>query len=253
MTSPIRPDTDRGASYSPTPDGGQPSAPEKASVVEDFIDIFYAPSTVFARREKSGYGIPLLIITVISALFAFASRSITSAIFDVEFQRGAATAMAADPRITEELMNRQRGVMEVVATAGTYIGTPIMIFLVAVLVWVIVKLFQAKLTYQQAVLVVTFAWIPRLVGGLLTTVQALLMDPTTITSMHSVGYSPARFMDPDTTQRQLLGIMGRLDLFTIWVTVLIGIGIAVIGKVPRARGLAAAGIAWLVGTLPLLT
>jgi hypothetical protein len=56
-------------------------------------------------------------------------------------------------------------------------------------------------------------------------------------------------MDPDTTNRALLGLMGRLDLFTLWTTVLIAIGIAVIGKVPRARAAIASGLVWLVPTL----
>jgi hypothetical protein len=253
MSTPIRPDTGRGGAYSPATDGtGQAPAPEKASVVEDFIDIFYAPSTVFARREKSGFWMHLLIVSLIAGLFAFASRSVTAAIFDAEFARGAAKAMADNPRITQEMMSSQRGIMEKVTTFFTLIGTPLMIFVVALLAWLAGKVVSAKVTYQQAVLIVTLAWVPRLVAGLLTTVQGLIMDPTAFTSMHSVGYGPARFMDPDTTQRQLLGLMGRLDLFTLWVTLLIGIGIAVIAKVPRARGFAAAGIVWLLGTLPML-
>src|SRR5262245_52362852 len=58
-----RPGTDRGASYDPTTSA---TPPEKASLIEDFIDIFYTPSTVFARRAKSGFGLPLLVIVVIS-------------------------------------------------------------------------------------------------------------------------------------------------------------------------------------------
>jgi hypothetical protein len=98
---------------------------------------------------------------------------------------------------------------------------------------------------------VTLAWIPRLVQGLLNTVQALLTDPTSVEGMHSITYSPARFMASD-TPRWLLGALSRLDLFTIWVTVLIAIGIAVIGKVPRQRAAIAAVLVWIVGAIPFL-
>ena len=111
---------------------------------------------------------------------------------------------------------------------------------------------RAKITYQQAVLIMTLAFVPRLIQYLLTTVQMLFMDTAAVTSMHTLSFSPARFMDPDTPNRVLLGLMGRLDLFTIWVTILIGIGIAVMGKVPRAKGLIAAGVIWLLASLPLL-
>lgn len=252
MTTPIRPGTGSGAPYDSSADVTLKTEPEKASIVEDFIDIFYAPSTVFARRASGSFWMHLLIIAVIAGLFAFANRAVISQIFDVEFTRQTAKVMAENPRVTPEMMAGQRKISESIASFVGYIGTPIIIFLVAAFTWLAAKIMSAKVTYEQAVLIVTLAWIPRLVQSLLTTVQMLLMDTSSVTSMHSLSFSPARFMDADTAQRQLLGLMGRLDLFTLWVTLLIGIGIAVIGKVPRARAFAAAAMVWAVGTLPLL-
>jgi len=243
-----RPGTDSGAGYDPS----VASAPEKSSLVEDFIDIFYAPTTVFARREKSGFWAHLLVVSVIAALFAFANRSVFDQIFDAEFQRGAAKAMAGNPQITADMMATQRNISSKIAGFFQYIGAPMLIFVVAVLVWFVVRFTKARITYQQAVLIMTLAFVPRLIQYLLTTVQMLFMDTAAVTSMHTLSFSPARFMDPDTPNRVLLGLMGRLDLFTIWATILIGIGIAVMGKVPKARGLMFAGIIWLVASLPLL-
>jgi len=244
-----RPGTDRGAEYDPNVQG---APPEKASVVEDFIDIFYTPSTVFARREKSGFGIPMLIITAISALFAFASRSVFSQIFDAEYSRGVAKAMAKDPRITQEMMDKMRPIQEGVANVLVYVGVPVAILFTALVVWLVAKLFSAKLTYVQAAVITTFAWIPRLVGGLIGVVQVLLTDTSNITNMFSLSYSPARFLNPDTTNSKVFALLGSLDVFAIWYTVLIGIGIAVIAKVPRSKGYAVAATVFVVTTIPLL-
>ena len=65
-----RNDTTRGASY----DGVVTPPVEKASVFEDYIDIFHAPSQVFARRAASGFGLHLLLVSLISAALAFANR-----------------------------------------------------------------------------------------------------------------------------------------------------------------------------------
>lgn len=245
-----RPGTDRGAGYDPSV-ASTPS--EKSSLVEDFIDIFYAPSTVFARREKSGFWVHLLVVSVIAALFAFANRSVFDQIFDAEFSRATAKAMADNPQITPEMMETQRKISSSIGGFFQYIGAPFLIFVVALLVWAAGRLIaRAKITYQQAVLIMTLAFVPRLIQYLLTTVQMLFMDTAAVTSMHTLSFSPARFMDPDTPNRVLLGLMGRLDVFTIWVTILIGIGIAVMGKVPRTKGLIAAGVIWLLASLPLL-
>ena len=61
-----------------------------------------------------------------------------------------------------------------------------------------------------------------------------------------------RFLDPDTTSPLLLAVVGRVDLFTIWITVLIAIGLCVTGRIPRGKAAIAAAIVWLIGGLPLI-
>jgi hypothetical protein len=41
-------------------------------------------------------------------------------------------------------------------------------------------------------------------------------------------------------------------VFTIWVTVLLAIGLSVTGKIPRRRAAIAAGLVWLLGAVPLV-
>jgi hypothetical protein len=247
MSTPIRPGTDSGAAY--TPDAAMPPKPEQSSLFEDFIDIFHAPSRVFARRADSGFWGPLLVVSLLTAVFAFVNRDVMSAIFDAEYARGAAAAQAKNPQITAEQMASMRGVQEKIASFFMYVGTPIFIFVVSFLAWLSAKFVGAKVAYGQAVLIMSFAWVPRLVQGLVNTVQKLLLDTTNITGMHSFGFSPARFMDPDSGSKAVVALAGRFDLFTIWLTILAGIGIAVIGKVPRTKGYIAAAILFVLGSL----
>lgn len=240
--------TDHGAKYDPST-GAPPPPAETTSVVEDFIDIFYAPSSVFARREKGGFGLHLLIITLLSAVFAYASHSVFSQIFDAEFARGTAKAMAANPRLTPEMVNSMRPMQEKVASAFVYLGAPLAVFFTSILVWIAAKVVKARLSFGQAALVTTLAWIPRLVGGLIGVLQVVLMDTSNFTNRYSLSASPAKFMDPDATNAKVFALMGNLDVFAIWFTVLIGIGIAVVGKVPRNKGYVAALLVFVVGTL----
>jgi hypothetical protein len=243
-----RPDTERGASYEPSVPA---AAPEKASLVEDFIDIFYTPSTVFARRVNSGFWTHLIIVAVIAALFAFANRGVFSQIFDAEFSRAAAR-MTADPRITQDVIDQQRKFSTAAMGFFQYVGTPIMILMVALVGWGVARIMSIKLRYGQLAMIATLAFIPRLVWYLLITVQTLLMDTTTTTSMFGLSISPARFMDPDSPNRMLMGLASRLDVFVLWSTLLIAIGVAVMGKTSRAKGFVVAAIVWVLGGIPLL-
>lgn len=246
MTTP--PDADR-VSYEPNVAA---AATDKPSLVEDFIEIFYAPSRVFARRQRGGFGIPLLIITLLTALFMFASRSVFSQIFDAEFSRRTAKAMAENPRVTQEMVDRMRPMQEMIAQVFAYLITPILILVVALVVWLVAKAIKAKLSYTQSATITTFAWIPRVVSSLLGAAQVLLMDTTNVTSPYALSFSPARFMSPDTTNPKLYGIAASFDVFAIWYTILLGIGIAVIGRVPRSKGYLAAAIVFIVGIIPSL-
>ena len=252
MSTPITPGTNQGGGYSPD-SGAMPPKPEKASMFEDFIDIFYAPSRVFARRADASFWAPLLVITLVTAIFAYVNRDVSSAIFDAEYNRAIAKVQQQNPNVSPDQLNAMRGFQEKMVTFFSYVGTPVFIFFVGLFVWISAKIVKAQVDYGQAVLIMSLAWVPRLVQSLLMTIQKLVIDTTTISGQYSFGLSPARFMDADTASKPLLAVLGRFDLFTIWVTILIGIGIAVVGKVPRTKGYIAAAIVFVAGTIfPLI-
>ena len=246
MSTPIRPATDPGAGLNP--DSQMPPKPEKASIVEDFIDIFYAPSRVFARRATAGFFMTFLIVSILSGLFAFTSRSLTIAGAEADAPRIEAK-MRENPQATEEMISQ----MKASATPGVsqYIAVPILILIFAVFVLAFARIVGSKISYGQAALIVSLSWVPRLVQGLLRTVEALLIDPTTVKGSLALTHSPARFMDAD-TPIMTVALASRFDVFTLWTTVLLGIGISVMGNVPRSRGYIAAGILWALGFLPML-
>jgi hypothetical protein len=76
------------------------------------------------------------------------------------------------------------------------------------------------------------------------------MNPDKLTSVNSVSFSLARFMDPDHTSAVLIALASRVDVFTIWVTVLLAIGLSVVGRIPRQQAAIAAAIVWLLGAIP---
>lgn len=238
-----RPGTDRGAAYDASTSA---PPPEKASVVEDFIDIFYAPAKVFARRGMSGFGMPMLIILVLSAGFAFASQSVFSQIFDAEFSRGMARAMQTNPRLTPEIANSMKPMQEKIAGAFVYAGPLLVVFFTAIFVWIAAKIFSASVTFGQVMTIGTLAYIPRLLGSLIGVLQVVLMDTTNFTNRFSLAVTPARFMDPDTANPKLFALAGNVELFAIWSAILIAIGVSVVSKKPRSTGYLVSGAAFVV-------
>ena len=50
----------------------------------------------------------------------------------------------------------------------------------------------------------------------------------------------------------MLNLLGRIDLFTLWVTILIGIGLVHAAKLEKSKAYAGAAICWVLGAIPAL-
>ena len=229
--------------------GDAPRAEPKASRWEDFIDIFYAPSAVFARRASSGFLLPMVVVTVLAGALYIMNSNVWSYVMDAEMSRALARQ---SQQLTEEQMQGVRRFSETMAKVGSFVFVPIGIFLTALMLWVCGKFVDAKQTLRQATMVTSFAFLPRVVVALVVAVQGLVLDPSTFDGRWRVSLGVGRFFDPDSTSPALLAFLGRIDVFTIWVTVLLAIGLAVTGKIPRSRAAIAAAIVWVLGAVPLL-
>lgn len=241
-----------GAGYDPHTSPA-PSVPEKrASYWEDFIDIFYAPSQVFRRREHSGFGVPMLVITLLITVIGVATSGAMQSVIDGEFARASAKALQQNPNLPPDALAKMRGFTEFFAKWGAVVLVPVAMFLTGLCLWVIGKLLDAKQTLAAAIMVTAYAFTPRVLQSLLNAVQGLLLDASTLNGFNRLSLGPARFFDPDTTSPLAIALLMRLDLITIWATVLLAIGLAVTGKISRRKAAIGAAAVWLLATLPAL-
>jgi hypothetical protein len=99
-----------------------------------------------------------------------------------------------------------------------------------------------------------WAYMPRVLGAVIGAVQALVLDVNSLTTVQALSLSPARFLDPDKASPLLYQMMTRLDLMTIWVTILLGIGMYVTGRLSKERAAVFGVSMWILGSLwPLRT
>jgi hypothetical protein len=227
-------------------------APSKAGLWEDFVDIFYAPSSVFARRADGKFGLALLFLIVIGTILFFLTKNAMQPIMDAEFTRQSAAAMRKNPNITADQMATSRNFFQTVAPFFFAIGLTISVFGAGLVLWLVGKLSDAKESVAAAIMIATYSEVPRIVQILVNAAQALFMSPDKLNAINSVGLNPARFMNPDAASAVSIALASRFDVFTIWITVLLGIGIYVVGKVTKQQAAIIAVIVWVVGALPAL-
>ncbi|MFN2637227.1 MAG: YIP1 family protein [Gemmatimonadaceae bacterium] len=227
-------------------------APTGASLWEDFVDIFYAPSSVFARRSDGKWGKPLLFLVLAGTVLFFLTKNAMQPIMDAEFARRSADMMRKNPNLTAEQLSTGRGFFETFGAVFFAIGLTASIIFTGIALWIVGKLFDAKESVAAALMVATYSEVPRVVQILTNAAQGLFMSPESMTSVNSVSFSLARFMNPDTSSAVLIALASRVDVFTIWVTVLLAIGLRVVGRIPKQQAAIAAAIVWLLGAVPAI-
>ncbi len=238
---------------SPIPGDALDATPPKTvhtAYWEDFIDIFHSPSAVFARRENGNAWIPIVVLTVLLTVLFLAGQGVLSPLMDSEFNRRAAEMMKRNPNLTADRLASMRHFQEMFAPVFVLVAVPISIFVTAVVLWVVGKIVDATESLRTAVIVTAYAMVPKVVDSIVSIVQAMFMDPSSLTNVKQLSLGPARFLNPDTTAPLALALLGRLDIFTIWITVLLAIGLAVTGRIPRTRAAVAAVVVWLLGSVP---
>ena len=224
-------------------------SPAKAGLWEDFVDIFYAPSSVFVRRSDGKFGMALLVLVIVAGVLVFVTKNAMQPVMDAEFARQSAAALRKNPNLTAEQLATGRNFFEMVGPLFYAVILTISVFGTGVVLWAVGKLFDAKESVAAAIMVATYAEVPRIVQILTNAAQGLIMSPEKLTSLNSVGFSLARFMNPDTASPVMIALASRVDLFTIWVTVLLAIGLHVVGKIPKQQAAIVAAITWVVGAL----
>lgn len=226
-----------------------PSQP-KASLWEDFIDIFTSPSAVFRRRESSGFAVPLIVLTVLFAILVIGTKSLVMPAIDADIARAGAKLMHTHPEITAEQLQKNQAMGEKFGPIFVVILIPIMAMLTGLVLWLVGKIFESKQTGTAALMVATYAFFPKLLASVAAAVIAYLSNPDRLNGMTRLTLGLGAFLDPDKASPVLMALLVRVDVFTIWVTVLLAIGLHVTGKVPKAQAYFAAGIVWFIGALP---
>jgi hypothetical protein len=98
--------------------------------------------------------------------------------------------------------------------------------------------------------IVAYAYLVRVLGSIVMAIVALIMDPSSITGLGSVSLGLLRFLNPDTASPMMLALGGRLDVFLLWFTILVAVGIYATGKVTKGRAVVFGILLWLVGSIP---
>lgn len=224
---------------------------EKSSLIEDMIDAFFSPVSMFTRRAGRPAWAAYVIVTVLLAVGFYAALGALQGVFDTEMARAMADVVEKNPQMTGDQLAAMQGTMEASFKYGGFVAMPFILLVLGLCVWLVSKLLGGELGYGGGVMIASFAYLPKVLESLLVSVQSLVLDTSKFTGRYQYSWGVGRFLEP-TMSQGMQNLLGRIDLFTLWTTILIAIGLVYSAKVPKSKAYTGAAIIWALGAVPAL-
>lgn len=222
---------------------------EQSSLIEDMIDAFFSPSAMFTRRAGRPAWAVYAIVTLLLAATFYASLGALQGVFDAEMARAMAEVASKNAEMTAEQLAAMQGTMEASFKYGGFVAMPFILLILGACVWLVAKLLGGELGYGGGVMIASFAYLPKVLESALVSVQSLVLDTSTFNGRYQFSWGVGRFLDSSMSQG-MQNLLGRIDVFTLWSTLLIAMGLAYSAKVPKSKAYAGAALVWVLGALP---
>ncbi len=224
------------------------------TAVERVTNTFVAPTKTFADlRRSTSWWLPFVLMVVCGYIFAVAGLTHIG-------PRGLAeSSIRNNPTQNERMQNaspEQRAqTMAITATIiqwSLYV-TPVFLLVFAAigagLLWMGFNfLLGGKTTYYGMFAVTMFSFLPGCFRSLLGTVMVFAGDPDSFNLNDPVGTNPGFYMGADSSVF-LKTLLGSVDIFALWILLLMGIGGAIVARVKVKSGVVMVLAAWLIFVL----
>ncbi|HWB97671.1 MAG TPA: Yip1 family protein [Bryobacteraceae bacterium] len=232
----------------------EPALPEPAvshlSEPARLAGVLTDPKTAF-RDIVTGprWWVPMILVILLALVFnvTFSRRVGWDRFMEQTFDSNPRTQnMPADQRA--RAVEQAVRIVSITSYAGAIVGTPVMVAVEAGVLLLIFNFFLgAHLRFKQVFGVTSYALLPMLVSTVLALVVMLLKNPDDFNLRNPLAFNVGAFLDPQSTAKWLVSLGTSLDLFSIWVVILLAIGLA--AAAPRlsfSKALTGVMTPWLV-------
>jgi hypothetical protein len=226
-----------------------PGAEPKPNPFQRIIGVLFSPDATFASiARRPDWVVPLALIVILSLANGILISS------RIDFGAPAREAMAQNKNMTQQDMDRAERMSVGMGKVAKFIGPVIAIIVLLIVAGALlltVRLMGGEGDFKQAFSVTCYAWIPNIIQAIVLTIIVLAKGSTAINpqTIPTIVRSNPAFLVDMKTQPMAFALLSSLDLFTIWVIVLLVIGFAYVGRISKAKAAVAVLSLWAVTIL----
>ncbi len=203
------------------------SEPAPMGELARLAGVVWSPGTAFRDIVARPRWWPPLVILVLASLiltYSFTQRVGWERFFRQQAETNSRMRdLPADQR--EQTVATQIRVGPYISYAAVAVGFPIMALATAgVFLLLFRTVFGADLSFRQALAIVCYSWVPLLFGTIMALAVMLLKNPDEFDLQYPTLTNIGAFLEPASTPKWLLSLGTSIDIFTIWVLILLATG-----------------------------
>ena len=238
--------SDTGGDPLSTSPSQEPAAEPTPAIWEDFIDIFFSPTAVFERRKGWSAWPVLLGLTVVMVLLFISWQRLLGPIMDLEMTRNVAARAAEGTELQPEQIEQMRSMGRIFGPIGVAITFPLGVLITAFVAWALARLFGVKAAFAGVMGVVVYSQVVRALQFIAGILQSFVLDIDRMDSVHDISLSLARFLDQPEASAVMVNVAARVDVFVLWATALIAIGLRAATGLSKGSAWTIAGLIWFL-------
>lgn len=227
--------------------GTPPAAPApKPNSFQRVAGVLFSPNETFASiARQPDWVLPLIIILVVSVIagILFAQR--------VDFASPIRDAMEQNKNMPADQIDRSVRIAAAGAKIFAYCSPLISIIFLLIIAGVLLLAFRVmggEGDFRQAFSVTTYSWMPGIIKSIIIT-AIIATRNVSASDLATVMRSNLAFLVPMKQNPLLFTLLAKLDIFSIWLVVLLIIGFACVSGFSKAKSAAIVISLWLVATL----
>jgi hypothetical protein len=220
----------------------------------DFIDIFLEPSAVLGRHPRASIALPLCVLIAGSVASYYAFISILEPAYWADFQYGVAR-QSLGGKFTSAQLGDAFATNVRLGGAFFVVTVPLTVICIACSIWMASSLWDARIRFEQALLIATWAYFPRLIQAVSTPMLALFKPATQVDGMGSLSAGVTFFVSRESVPELVYQLLLRVDIFTAWVTVLIVLGLRMLKGSPLSLSgsIVVGSLIYALGSIPSIS
>jgi hypothetical protein len=234
-----------------------PATTSSGSSFGRIFGVLFSPKSTFESiARRPAWILPLVLIAVVSVgvVFTFGQRVGWRDLVIRQNQQNSRAQKQMESMTEEErekMIDTQAKVAPIVAYVVVVLGP----FIAAVVVGAVLMLafnliYGTKIGFVPSLGIVSYSWVPGIIGALLGILIIFLKDPSTVDLDHLVASNGGAFLADD-SPKWMVTLLTAFDLFVFWNIVLMAIGFSAADpkKISFGKALGTVVGVWLIYVL----